>query len=284
MKKVLFSTLTAIVAMSFVACGGGNNGNSTRPIESLPQEMQNLTEMLESVMIHEIEDEYFTFDEIVVEGNNLVCKFDFDEGRRGADIPLEKFLKKEITKESIDRDFVKIVQKKIDESELASLAKHKLNLMYRITGTKSGYKAECRYDYTMFGSTQETNYTTPKRNVVPREVQQFVSQWGDILKEDLSWDEATSLGDVSFAGKDIIFKIVIQEDSFIDGKTLLDVLDEEVQSRSLFIEFQKKEIKEKLQNFGDLKALRDNQYNVVYRYAGYPSKQYIDCKVNYYEL
>lgn len=277
MKKSFFGALMAIVAFSFTACGGGNAS------KSIPQDMQDLTDQLEHVIMKKMVNNEIIFDEFVMEGNTLVCKFDFDEGSKGADMPLKTYLRKEVSKESIDRDFIRIIQKKIDEEDLALLAKHRIDLMYRIVGSKSGYIAEKRYEYSLFGPVQGSTSATQESNGVPSEVQQFADRLGNALSDELSDAKELIYDGIVFERKDMIVQIRVLEDNFYN-RNMKDELKSEGVSIDSFIANYKEGILEKQGPYRGIYVLRDNQYNLIVRFTGSISRQRIDCKVNYYEL
>ena len=279
MKKVFFSMVMAVVALSFVGCGGGNAS------KSIPQDMQDLTEQLEHVIMKKMVNNEIIFDEFVMEGNTLVCKFDFDEGSKGADMPLKTYLRKEVSKESIDRDFIRIIQKKIDEENLALLAKHRIDLMYRIVGSKSGYIAEKRYEYSLFGPVQGSTSATQESNGVPSDVQQFANQIEKRLSEEFADANDMYFEGVTIEGKDVVVTIEIDESTCPDNNLVRAIETEEGMSIQEFKEKQRKNIiKKKDRAFNGISVLRNYQYNFVFRFTGNFSGKRIDCKVNYYEL
>lgn len=144
MRK-LFYVLGLLAAMSLTAFSSGSN--EQKPIESLPQEMQEFAYDLRSMIIYKLDSKETRFKDIVVDGNNLVCRFIFNEEETG--ISLKEGFNRNMTEEDIRDEFIRRINKKC-ESTKEALRTYKYNVVARFTGSKSKHVRDVKISYKEF--------------------------------------------------------------------------------------------------------------------------------------
>ena len=146
MKK-LFSLLALVAAMMFTACGSDGGSNRAQSVDALPNDLQEFVYDLRTMIIHKWDSRETRFNDIVVEGNDLVCRFTYDEDEVG--MSLRRGFYRDLDEDDLHRECVRRVRDKCENS-LDALQKHKFNIVLRFTGSDSRYVRTVRVSYRDF--------------------------------------------------------------------------------------------------------------------------------------
>ena len=132
MKKLfLFAAMMATILLT--ACGG--SGARQKSVNSLPEDLQDFVWEMNSMIERKLSDDVIHFEKTVVEDNNLVCLFTFNEDNDKG-MNLRQFLKYEVSEQSIYDEFVRQLNKRCNTEVLRE---YKYNVIVRFTGSKSKY-------------------------------------------------------------------------------------------------------------------------------------------------
>ena len=143
MKK-LFSLLALVAAMMFTACGSDGGSKRAQSVDALPEDLQEFVYDMRSMIMYKFDSKETRFDDIVVEGNNLVCRFTFNEDEAG--MSLKEGLR-ELSEQSIIDDFWRQLNKRCRPEVLHE---YKYNIIVRFKGNKSRYEKDMRISYREF--------------------------------------------------------------------------------------------------------------------------------------
>lgn len=146
MKK-FFYFVAVVATVMFSACGGKT---SQKSVDTLPEDLQDFVFDMRDMIMHKLDTRETRFVDIVVEGNNLVCRFTFDEDETG--MSLKKGFNygyRGLSDEDVRLEFIRRVNQKC-ESTMYALREYRYNVVVRFTGSRSKYVKDINISYKDF--------------------------------------------------------------------------------------------------------------------------------------
>ena len=149
MKK-LFYLLAVVVAMMLSACGGGSTNsesdNTRKSVDALPEDLQDFVYDLNRMIECKFSDNELSFEKTIVEGNNIVCLYTFNENKEKS---LRQLFESGNAERRVREKFIIRVQNECEETNDA-IREYKYSIILRITGSRSQYVKDIKISYKEF--------------------------------------------------------------------------------------------------------------------------------------
>lgn len=267
MRKFIYM-LTVAALMIFGACS-----KHQKSIDDLPKALQEFVEETDAQLTNTPWGT-IQYKNFAVEGQNIICNFDFDESEEGATEGhsiKQHFRELNLDKELLAEEFTYFFAETCSKEGLFALREYEYNLIVRFTGTNSLEVEECTIPYTSWRSREEyeelDSNLVPESDQVPKDVQTVIGYFSNGLDEILEGCNAEYIY-VQMEDKDIFFRILIKDEEM--GELMATIMTD--------ILVYMTDMPEDVQTALD--ATREMEYNLVFRYENEAGES-IDCAIPY---